>query len=67
MDFAVTAVAQVFDAIDLKYDGDAGSDERRAEVQREIEFIRRIVKTVTGAVNPRRQGFDADLLASIKS
>jgi hypothetical protein len=39
VDFGVTAVMQIFDAIDLKYDGDDESDERWAEVQREIEFV----------------------------
>ena len=67
VDFGVTAVMQIFDAIDLKYDGDHDSDERWAEVQREIEFVRRVVTTVTGATNVHRQGFDTDILASIRS
>ena len=67
VDFGVASVMQVFDAIDLKYDGDDDSDERWAEVQREIEFVRRIVKTVIGEAKVHRQGFDTDVLASIKS
>jgi hypothetical protein len=66
VDFGVTAVMQIFDAIDLKY-GDDDSDERWAEVQRQIEFVRRIAKTVIGAANVHRQGFDTDVLASIRS
>lgn len=67
VDFGVTAVMQIFDAIDLKYDGDHDSSERWAEVQREIEFVRRIVKTVIGAMKVHRQGFGTDVLASIRS
>jgi hypothetical protein len=67
VDFGVTAVMQIFDAIDLKYDRDDDSDERRAEVQREFEFVHRIVKTVIGAANVSRQGIDTDVLASIQS
>jgi len=66
VDFGVTAVMQIFDAIDLKYDGDH-SDERWTEVQREIEFVRRIVRTVIGAPNIDRRGFDINVLASIRS
>ena len=58
---------QIFDALDLKYDGDYDSDERSAEVQREIEFVQRIVKTVVGAANVHHQGFGTDVLASIRS
>lgn len=65
VDFGVTAVMQIFDAIDLTYGG-GDSDERWAEVQREIEFVRRIVKTVIGAANVHRQGFDTGILASIR-
>ena len=67
VDFGVTAVMQIFDAIDLKYDSDDDSDERWAEVQREIQFVRRIVRTVIGAASMDRQDFAADILASIRS
>jgi hypothetical protein len=67
VDFGVTAVMQIFDAIDLEYHGDDDSDDRGAQVQREIEFVRRIVKTVVEATNVHRQGFDNDLLAAIRS
>lgn len=67
VDFGVTAVMQIFDAIDLKYDGGHDSDERWAEVQRGIAFVRRIVKTVIGAADVHRQGFDTEVLASIRS
>lgn len=67
VDFGVTAVMQIFDTMDLKYGGKDDSDERWAEVQREIEFVQRIVKTVMGAANGRSQGFDTGVLASIRS
>lgn len=67
VDFGVTAVMQIFDAIDLKYSGKDESDERWAEVQREIEFAQRIVRTVMRAANVHREGFDTGVLASIRS
>lgn len=67
VDFGVTAVMQIFDAIDLKYGGKDESGERWAEVQREIEFIQRIVRTVMRAANVHREGFDTGVLASIRS
>ena len=67
VDFGVTAVMQVFDAIDLKYDDGGDADERWAEVRREIEFVRRTVKTAIGAANTGRQGFDAEVIASLRS
>jgi len=67
VDFGVTAVMQIFDAIDLKYDSDDDSDERWAEVQREIRFVRRIVRTVIEAASMDRQDFAADILVSIRS
>jgi hypothetical protein len=65
VDFAETAVMQIFDAIDLKYDGDH-TEARWTEVQREIAFVRRVVNTVVRAQKPDGPGLDAQLLASIK-
>jgi hypothetical protein len=66
VDFGVTAVTQIFDAIDLKYDTNY-PDERWAEIQREIQFIRRIVSTVVSATKGYRQGFTVEVLATIQS
>jgi hypothetical protein len=65
VDFAETAVMQVFDAIDLKYDGEY-SEARWTEVQREIAFVRRAVNTLVRARDLDGPGLDAQLLASIK-
>ena len=65
VDFAETAVMQIFDAIDLKYDGDY-TEARWTEVKREITFVRRVVNTVVRAQKPDGAGLDAQLLASIK-
>ncbi|GAA4693299.1 hypothetical protein [Nocardioides conyzicola] len=67
VDFAVTAVSQIFEAIDLKYEGDVEQDERWGEVQREIEFVRRVVTAVVGYEPQTGQGFTPDFLASIRS
>jgi hypothetical protein len=66
VDFAVTAVMQIFEAIDLKYD-DYDSEERRAEVQREVEFVRRVVTTVVTSQLSYGDGLSAEVLASIRS
>lgn len=67
VDFAVTAIMQIFDPIELKYDGHDDSDERWLEVQREIESVRRIVATVVESKRDARPGFTPELLVSIKS
>jgi hypothetical protein len=66
VDFAVTAVMQIFEAIDLRYD-DYDSEERAAEVQREIEFVRRVVTTVVTSQLSYGDGLSAEVLASIRS
>jgi hypothetical protein len=66
VDFAVSAVAQIFEAIDLKYDGDSDSDERWTEVQREIGFVRHIVTVVVRSERDTRSGFTPELLAAIR-
>jgi hypothetical protein len=66
VDFAVTAVMQIFDAIDLKYP-DYDSEDRWGEVQREIEFVRRVVTTVVASQESDDDGLSAELLASIRS
>ena len=65
VDFAVTAVMQIFDAIDLKY-ADYDSEERWAEVQREIEFVRGVVTTVVASQKSDGGGLSAELLDSIR-
>ena len=67
VDFAVTAIMQIFDQIELKYEGHDDSDERWLEVQREIESVRRIVATVVESKRDARPGFTPELLVSIKS
>ena len=67
VDFAVTAITQIFEAIDLKYDADHDSEERWAEVQREIEFVRRVVTAVVVAERDPGLGFAPELLASLRS
>lgn len=66
-DFAVSAVEQVFEAIDVVYDGEDESDERWADVQREVEFVRRIVTTIVDSVKQQRPHFGDDVLSSIRS
>jgi hypothetical protein len=74
VDFALTAIRQIFDAIDLEYEyGTGESEERRsdedrwAEVQREAEFVRRVVTTVVEAKRDGGLGYTPDVLTSIKS
>lgn len=66
VDFAVTAVDQIFEAIDLAHESE-DSDERWAEVQREVVLVRRIVTTVTTSAKQQRPHLGADVLASIRS
>jgi hypothetical protein len=68
VDFAVTAIQQIFEAIDLKYEArDVDPEERWPEVQREAEFVRRIVTTVVQAKREAGLGYTRDVLNSIKS
>lgn len=66
VDFAITAIMQIFDAIDLKYGGEDDSEERWSEVQREIDFVRRVVTAVVRSEREGGAGFAPDLLASIR-
>jgi hypothetical protein len=67
VDFAVMAIRQIFEVIDLKYDADDDSEERWAEVQREIQFIRGVVTAVTRSERETGPGFAPGLLASIRT
>jgi len=66
VDFAVTAVMQIFDAIDLKY-ADYDSEERWAEVQHEIDFVRRVVATVVASQSFDGNCLSAEVLTAIRS
>lgn len=66
VDFAVTAVDQIFEAIDVAYDGEETSDARWAEVQREVEFVHRIVATVVAGSKLRDSRLETDVLISIR-
>lgn len=66
VDFALMAVAQIFDAIDLKYDGDEDAEGRWNEIQHEIDFVRQIVSTVVAFKRTGELGFTCGLLDSIK-
>lgn len=68
VDFAITAIGQIFEAIDLKYEaGIGGPADRWREVQREGQFVRRIVTTVVQSDLEPGQPFSPEVLDSIKS
>ncbi|MEO7588655.1 MAG: hypothetical protein ABIS84_11580, partial [Arachnia sp.] len=67
VDFAESAADQIFDAIDVAYDGDDKSDERWADVQREVKFVRRIVDAVVAGVQEQGAGLPGDVLSSIRA
>jgi hypothetical protein len=67
VDFAITAIGQIFEAIDLKYDGDDDSPERWNDIQRERDVVRRVVTAVVEAKRGGELGFAPELLAFIKS
>jgi hypothetical protein len=68
VDYAVTAIGQIFEAIDLKYESGVGQpDERWADVRREAEFVRRVVATVVRSKRDAGLLFTPELLASIRS
>lgn len=66
VDYADMAIVQIFDAVDLKYDSDYDHEERWAEVQRETEFVRRVVTAVVRTERGASSGFTLDLLAAIR-
>ena len=65
VDFASTAVSQIFECIDLKYEGEFPND-RPSEVDARVRWVRGVVADVVREVKPRAQSFDADLLARIR-
>ncbi|RNL75485.1 hypothetical protein [Nocardioides marmorisolisilvae] len=67
VDFATTAVAQIFESIDQKYAGDLGSEERWVEVQREVDSVRRVVTMVVESAKLPGARFTPELLAAIRS
>ena len=68
VDFAITAIGQIFEAIDLKYEyGDGDPEGRWPEVQREAEFVRRVVTAVVQSKRDAGLGYTPDVLASIRS
>lgn len=66
VDHATTAVAQIFDAIDLKYEGDEEATGRWPEVQREVEFVQRVVRVVVNSMKDADRGYPPEVLAAIK-
>jgi hypothetical protein len=66
VDFALTAIGQIFEAIDLKYDGGDDAEDRWDEIQHEIAFVRGVVNTVVASKRTHELGFTPELLASIK-
>ena len=63
--FAETAVAQIFECIDLTYGPEYHSN-RSADVEREIAFVRRIVTTVVTALTEAKSHLDAAVIQAIK-
>lgn len=66
VDFAVVAVDQIFECIDLKY-GDEFPEERRAEVSGRLDRLRAVVTRVVSVEGLGRSGLTVDILASIRS
>jgi hypothetical protein len=66
VDFGVTAIIQIFEALDLKYDGDHGHEERWAEVQREVGFVQRVVTAVVRSQRSPQSGLSPETLAAIR-
>lgn len=68
VDFADSAIYQILEAIDLKYESEGGEPEDRwAEVQREAEFVRRVVKTIVQSKRDAGLGSTPEVLTSIKA
>ena len=65
VDFAETAVMQIFECLDLKYDGEFPG-ERTAEVAAETRWIRECVTRVVAAQGREQPGLTPDLLARIR-
>jgi hypothetical protein len=66
VDFAVTAVGQIFELLDLKYDSEfpeGREDERKIAAN----WIRQVVSQVVAAEGPAGVGLTADLLAAIRA
>lgn len=67
VDFAVTAVRQIFEAIDLKYETEGGRPEDRwREVTHEEAFVRRVVTMVVTSNRAAGSGFSRELLDAIR-
>ena len=67
VEFAATAVGQVFDAIDLVHDGGM-DDERWRQVQDEAAFVERITDRVVSALSDSRSAdLPADVIEEIRN
>jgi len=66
VDFAVTAVGQIFQLLDLKYDGEF-SEEREEERANTANWVRKVVNQIVAAEAPRGGGMTPDLLAAIRA
>lgn len=67
VDLAMSAVRQIFEAIDHRYEAGYGEVQHRwAEVQHEAEFVRSVVAAVVGAKRAPGSGFSPELLSMIK-
>lgn len=65
VDFATTAVAQIFDLIDLRYDG-AMHSVREHEIEDERTWAFGVSDLIVGAAATGRSQFTADLLAELR-
>lgn len=66
-DFATTAVRQLFEAVDLLYDGDDAATGRWEGIQGELAFVRRIVTAVVASPPEGQAGYTPALLDSLKT
>lgn len=66
VDFATVAVGQVFECMDIMFEGEF-PDERIAEVSSATARIREIVARVVEVSGPGRPGLTPELLAAIRS
>lgn len=66
VDFATTALAQIFDAIDLTFDDVDDVEARWSDVQGELDAVRRHVTAVVTFNREPRTGFTPALLESLK-
>lgn len=65
VDFAVTAVMQIFDCIDLRYDNEY-PDARLEEVREQIAFIRNAVQLVTESLSSGGAELSGELLSALR-